>query len=60
MPVHHDQEAAENEHSERATQPHYVRHDRAVLSGTRVVVIAIEQYLVSQRSDLVLRGLYNA
>src|SRR5512142_1253140 len=60
VPVQHNQEAAEYENGQGATQPDHVCDNRAVLSGARIVVIAVEQHLVGQRADPVLRSLDDA
>src|SRR5271167_1345883 len=54
---HHDEEAAENQHGGGSRHAHDVGDHCAVSPGLGVVVIAVQHYLVYQRSDLVLRRL---
>src|SRR5271166_4229097 len=55
--VHHNKKAAENQHGSCSRQPHDVGDYRAVSSGCWIVVIAVEQHLVHDGSNLVLRRL---
>ena len=52
-----NEDAAENEQSERAGNLDYARDDCAVTPGSWIVVIAVKNNLIGQRADLVLGGL---
>src|SRR5579883_470867 len=55
---HDDQKASQHNNREDTRDLQYARDDGAVLPGSRIVVIAIKQYLVDHVADLVLRGLH--
>src|SRR5208282_2478645 len=53
--VHHNKEAAKNQQGGSSRRPYDVGDHRAITTGLRVIVIAIQQYLVHQCSNFVLR-----
>src|SRR5580692_5952583 len=50
------EQSADEDDRETGTQLQHVAHDRAVFSGCRIIVIAVQQHLIDGVSDLALRS----
>src|SRR5881296_90851 len=57
MPDQHRHENSHDQNRRECGELQDARDDRSVLAGCRIVVIAVQQHLIGQVANLVLRGL---
>src|SRR5512142_3450032 len=55
--VHDEDESADDQHGGCSGQPHDIGDDRAVFTGLRVVVVAVQQQLVYHVADIAVRSI---
>src|ERR1700682_5598818 len=52
---HHEHKDSQNQYGKKPRRSHDIHHDKAVFSGHRIVLVAIEQRVIGRSADFSLR-----